>query len=51
MLPAIKANSPRNTRDHLAWTAGDREPMHSVCISHSIPCAWEQQEEEADARE
>ena len=28
----------QNTRDHLAWTAGN-----GVCIPHRIPRAWEQQ--------
>ena len=32
-----------NTRDHLAWTAGNGDPMHEVCIPHTIPRAWEQQ--------
>ena len=43
MLPAIKANSPRNTRDHIVWTAGNGDPMHEACIPHSIPHAWAQQ--------
>ena len=30
-------------KDHLVWTAGTGVPMHGVCISHRIPCAWEQQ--------
>ena len=25
------------------WTAGNEDPMHEVCISHSIPSAWKQQ--------
>ena len=26
----------RNTRDHLAsWTAGNWDPMHKVCVSHT----------------
>ena len=33
----------RNTRDHSAWTAGNVDPMHGVCILHRIPRAWEQQ--------
>ena len=27
----------RNTSEHLAWTIGNGDPMHEVCISHSIP--------------
>ena len=42
-LPAIKADSHRNTRDSLAWTAGFGDPMPGVCIPHRIPRAWEQQ--------
>ena len=34
----------KNTRDHSAWNIGNWDPMHEVCIPHSIPCAWEQQE-------
>ena len=34
----------RNTLYHLAWTIGNRDPMHSVCIPRRIPRAWEQQE-------
>ena len=26
----------RNTRDHSAWTIGNRDPMHGMCIPHSI---------------
>ena len=26
----------RNTRYHLAWTIGNGDPMHGVCIQHSI---------------
>ena len=33
----------QNTRDHSAWTIGNRDPMHEACIPHSIPRAWEQQ--------
>ena len=33
----------QNTRDHLAWTAGNRDPMHEVCILHRIPRACEPQ--------
>ena len=33
----------RNTRDHSAWTMGNGDPMHKVCISHRIPRAWEQE--------
>ena len=43
MPPAYKANSPRNTRDHLVWTAGNGDPMHEVSIPHSISSAWKQQ--------
>ena len=28
-----------NTRDHLAWIIGNGDPMHGVCIPHSIPRA------------
>ena len=33
----------RNTRDYLAWTTGNGDLMHEVCIPHNIPCAWTQQ--------
>ena len=33
----------RNTRDHLAWTIGNGDSMHGMCIPHKIPRAWEQQ--------
>ena len=33
----------RNTRNYLAWTAGNGDPMHEVCIPHKIPRAQEQQ--------
>ena len=33
----------RKTRDHLAWTTGNGDPMYRVCIPHSIPCSWEKQ--------
>ena len=29
--------------EHLVWTVGNGDPMHGVCIPHSIPRAWEQQ--------
>ena len=32
-----------NIRDHSAWTIGNVDPMHEMCIPHSIRCAWEQQ--------
>ena len=32
-----------NTREHLVWTVGNGDPMHEVCIPHSIPRAKEQQ--------
>ena len=32
----------RNTRDDLAWTIGNGDPMHGVCTPHSIPHAWKQ---------
>ena len=32
----------QNTRDHLAWTAGNGDPIHDVCIPHRVPRAWEQ---------
>ena len=35
------ANSPRNTKDHLAWTIDNGDPMHEVCIAHKIPRAWQ----------
>ena len=32
-LPTIKANSPRNTRDHLVSPEeGNGDPMHEVCM-------------------
>ena len=34
----------QNTRDNSAWTAENRYLMHGVCIPHSTPRAWEQQE-------
>ena len=35
-LSAFMANSPRKVTDHLvAWTAGNGNPMHEVCIPHS----------------
>ena len=37
---AIKIISPRNTGDHLVWTAGKVDPMHGVC----------KEEEETDTR-
>ena len=33
----------QNARDHLAWTIGNGDPKHEVCIPSSIPRAWEQQ--------
>ena len=33
----------RNTRDYLAWIIANRDPMHDVCITHSITRAWEQE--------
>ena len=27
----------QNTRDNLAWTTGNGDPMHEVCIPHRIP--------------
>ena len=30
------------TRDHLAWTIRNVDPMHEVCIPHGIPHAREQ---------
>ena len=29
-------------RDRLAWTAGNGDPMHGVCISKRLSHAWEQ---------
>ena len=26
----------RNTRDHVAWTVGNEDPMHDVCLSHTV---------------
>ena len=43
MLPANRVNSHRRSRDYLVQTAGNGDPVHNVCISHRIPCAWEQQ--------
>ena len=43
MLPTIKANSPRNTRVHLVWTAVNGDAMHEVCIPHRIPRIRKQQ--------
>ena len=47
----------RNTRDHLAWTIGKGDPMHEVCIPHSIHTSrsifralYNVQEEEAGTR-
>ena len=33
----------QNTRDNLAWTAGNGDLVHEECIPHRIPRAWEQQ--------
>ena len=33
----------RNIRNHVAWTIGNVDPMHGVCIPHRIPRTWEQQ--------
>ena len=33
----------RDTRDHSAWTIGNRYPMPEVCIRHMIPRTCEQQ--------
>ena len=27
---------------HLAWTIGNGDHIHTVCIPHRIPNAWEQ---------
>ena len=32
----------RNTRDHLAWTIWNRDPVRRVYISLRVPRAWEQ---------
>ena len=29
-------------REHLVWTVGNGDPMHEVCIPHSIPRVWKQ---------
>ena len=29
----------QNARNHLAWTAGNRDPKDGMCISHSKPRA------------
>ena len=29
--------------EHLVWTVRHRDPMHEVCIPHSITRAWKQQ--------
>ena len=39
----------RNTRDHLAWTAGNGNPMHEVCIIRMVTTRVKQ-EDEADNR-
>ena len=31
----------RNTRDHLAWTIGNGDPMPKVCTPSRIPRTWE----------
>ena len=31
----------QNTRDHSAWTIGNEDPIHEVCIPNSIPRACE----------
>ena len=36
VLPAIKVNSPRNTRDYLVWTTDNEDTMHGMCISDKI---------------
>ena len=33
----------RNITDYLVLTIGNEDPMHGVCIPHSIARAWEQQ--------
>ena len=40
----IRNKAPENTREHLVWTVGHGDPMHEVCIPHSIPRARKQQE-------
>ena len=30
----------QNTRDHLAWTMRNGDPMHRVCIPYRIPRAY-----------
>ena len=32
----------QNTRDHLARTTGNGDPIHEVCMPHRIPRAWQQ---------
>ena len=49
-----RPEADRNTRDYSAWTVGNGDPMHELCIPHSIPRAWKKvsvkQEEEPDTR-
>ena len=40
----------RNTRDHLAWTIRNWDPMHGVCISSRMGTARVKKEEETDTR-
>ena len=40
----------RNTRDHSAWTIGNVDPMHEVCIPHSIPIAHGNSKDETRGR-
>ena len=43
----VTAKMLQNTEiqgEHLVWTVGNADPMHEVCIPHSIPQAWKQQE-------
>ena len=39
VLSQYELLTDRNTRDHLAGTAGNGDPMHGVRIPHRIPRA------------
>ena len=35
-----KSLQKQNTRDHLAQTLGNGDPIYEVCVAHRTPRAW-----------
>ena len=42
VLSQYELFTDRKTRDDLALTIGNGDPMHGMCIRQTIPRAWEQ---------